>query len=529
MKTSVKFSLRSSLFWNAVYVARIALYLLGLTGFSFILSPLAFLLQCVHLPWRRTNRVFRALAGIFSLGLFYHDSFLPGWEQLLAQRANLTGFSLSYMADFLVSFVNPYMVAGFVIIIAALKLISRLVRAPSFILIAMLALPFVNTDALRALYEQNDMIAVNQGFLNQVGRDDEALLDQRGNFTKSNLERYLNRFHEREAKRAVSFPGSLESDFSAFNIVMVSVDGFSSRDLEQSQALEHAALKRFDIVLSNFNSATTDPQTARIRLLTSGCGQVRNADLLKPERFEKCSLLATLGRLGYTSGMVSDDFRSAQSLLQRVADQTGQRLNLAIPEEKPSADGRFAVRTLFDTYIATANAAPAPLAVMIDVTALAGAASVADYDAKLKAFLLDVNRFIDDLEMNGRPTLLLLIPERGSGMTADRTQMAGSMEIPSFALTHGRVFAKFVGLEGHHKRVESDEPVSYMAVAELISRSIAANIFDPDLMPSFLALTDGLSRTAYIGENANFGFMIFKGRMFYKDDPAQNNWAEYQQ
>lgn len=525
----IRLGFRSTAFWNAVYISRIALYLLGLTNFSFVLSPLAYVLQCVRLPWRIAGRCYRIMTALFTLGLFYHDSFLPGWEQLLAQRANLTGFSLSYMADFLVSFINPYMVAGFVITAVAVMVLRKFVRVTTLIIAAMAVLPAVNTDAMRALYEQQDMIAVNQGFLNQVSRDDEAVLDQRGNFTKSNLERYLNRFYEREAKRRVDFPDELDPSFNAFNVVLLSVDGFSDTDLERTQSAEHAALKRFDIVLGNFNAATTDPQNALLRLLTSACGQARNDALLSGERFEKCSLMEKLGKLGYAPAATSDDPAALQALAASVAEHAGVRLSPALPERRPSDDGFYAVRTLFEDYIVRANAAPAPLVTLMNVTALGRASSQGDYDAGLKNFLLDVNRFVDDLEMNGRPTLLMLIPGRGSGMVSDRTQMAGVMDIPSYALTHGRVFVKFVGLGGHHKSVESDEPLSYMAVAELISRSIAADIFNPDLMPSFLALTDGLSRTAYIGENAKGGFMIFKGRMFYKNDPAGNDWAEYQQ
>ena len=105
MKLNNIITLSSSRFWNGLYLFKLGLYILGYINFSVVLNLLTFLGLCIRFKNNIVQKIYGFLIGLFALMLFYHDSFLPSIEQMLAQKANLTGFSVSYMIEFAYSFI----------------------------------------------------------------------------------------------------------------------------------------------------------------------------------------------------------------------------------------------------------------------------------------------------------------------------------------------------------------------------------------------------------------------------------------
>lgn len=114
MKLNNIITLSSSRFWNGLYLFKLGLYILGYINFSVVLNLLTFLGLCIRFKNNIVQKIYGFLIGLFALMLFYHDSFLPSIEQMLAQKANLTGFSVSYMIEFAYSFINFTMVFAFI-------------------------------------------------------------------------------------------------------------------------------------------------------------------------------------------------------------------------------------------------------------------------------------------------------------------------------------------------------------------------------------------------------------------------------
>ena len=95
------FKFKSCQAWNAIYIFKIAIYALGFIDFDTPLNLLVFLLLCLQIRQKQVNLIYRIFISVIALMLFYHDSYLPSVEQMLAQKDNLTNFSLTYIIEFI--------------------------------------------------------------------------------------------------------------------------------------------------------------------------------------------------------------------------------------------------------------------------------------------------------------------------------------------------------------------------------------------------------------------------------------------
>ena len=83
------------------------------------------------------------------------------------------------------------------------------------------------------------------------------------------------------------------------------VDGLSNENLTLLNVKEHAALKRFDIYLTNFNSAATTAKETSIRALNANCGQQETSELSKEPK-DKCLTIKNLQKIGYSTQSIFD-------------------------------------------------------------------------------------------------------------------------------------------------------------------------------------------------------------------------------
>jgi Cellulose biosynthesis protein BcsG len=141
----------------------------------------------------------------------------------------------------------------------------------------------------------------------------------------------------------------------------------------------------------------------------------------------------------------------------------------------------------------------------------------------------DSNRFVDDLRSSNRRVLLVLIPEHGAAVRGDKRQMQGLREIPTPAITHVPVAVMLVNAPG--KAADAvvstlNQPVSYMALNELLSRMMIDNPFIKTSL-SLSAYTKDLPQTDSIAENEGT-VMMSQGKqaMMRTPDGVWSRWDE---
>ena len=122
-------------------------------------------------------------------------------------------------------------------------------------------------------------------------------------------------------------------------------------------------------------------------------------------------------------------------------------------------------------------------------------------------------------------TLLVLIPSHGSSLRSDLTQLQGSLQIPSKRLCLGSAMLKLVSHKSRLVPVNNQDNLSYLALGHIIKRIIDKQSFNEENIISVEALTEDLQRSAFLGENKEASYMVFRNRQFYKK--IDSIWTEY--
>ena len=517
------FKFKSCQAWNAIYLFKIAIYALGFIDFDTPLNLLVFLLLCLQIRQKQVNLIYRIFISVIALMLFYHDSYLPSVEQMLAQKDNLTNFSLTYIIEFIEGFVNVKMVIALIVLAIFIKYINRYLRMMTVALLCIISTFFVNFDNVKKVLVNDDVIAVNT---NSFSENKETLIAQRGGFTKTNLDRYLNEFYETEQKRKLQYSLHLKEDFMPFNVVIINVEGMSNTDLTAFNASNHGVLKRFDLYLSDFNSVTTDKKYGLLRSIFSACGQRLNQDLEKLDA-EKCSMYSQLMKIGYTYHSLFDTLKDNE-YFNKYLNTIAKLPVHPIPYQFASNPlvkslDNIDIFKSYTTYITTL---PGNMHMsLLNTNLISGIHGNRDYEAKLKGFLWALDNFIDNLYAFKQNTLLVVMPTRGTTLVGDHTQARGIKDIPSKALTNSTVMFKLIKDNHATQNINFTKPTSYMTVAHVIKRMIEQNAFNPNQELSFEPILEDLTLTPTVSENEKATFIKFREKQFYKTDI--DSWKEY--
>ncbi len=514
---------RGSLFFASLYIFKVGLYLTGFIDLSLLLNLLGFTAVCLYFNHKYLNKLYRTIAVILTFALFYHDSYLPSVEQMIAQRNNLTDFSLGYIVEFIEGFINLKMIFAFILAIIILYFSSRFVRVITVTYVLIMATVVTPDDFFKNIIDNDDSIKVNENFI--ATKINKGLVEQRGNFTKTNLQRYLETFYEKESERKIDFPTHLRKNFKPFNIVVLQVNSMSNKDLYVHNAKEHAVLKRFDIYLSDFNSATTDKNEATLRLFDAVCGQKSRDELLKDNK--NCSLFRALERLGYSGQYLFDRKEDNLKVAKFLQEKTVFPLAKIETKEKPNQllSTLNRIDVMYEYIEAQRLEHNNQMFSFLRTTLADNVRGETEYDLILKNFLLNLDKFVDYLSGLPNDTLFVLIPADGSALQGDRTQLKGVKEIPSHTLTNVTAMVKFISHKQRASAINVTSPTSYMGIAHLIKRAIDGNVFYEDNVMSNLALTEDLSQTSPVSENEQAVFLKFKDRFFYKS--ASEGWTQY--
>ena len=527
MNNSSILSFRSTAFYNGLYLFKLGLYLLGFIDFSTFLNLCVFTLTCIHVKWSVINKCFRTLVFVLVFALFYRDSYLPTIEQMLNQKSNLQNFSLEYVIEFAKEFINIWMILALPLAIAAVKLASIYIRPVSMVYIIMIAVNFINQDVLQQLSANDESIVADAGdFIEKKEISNDGIDMQRGNFTQTNLNSYFDFFFENERKRKLTIKAPENEDYQAFNIVFLDVDSLSNEDLSKSMADSHPAMRRFDIYLTNFFTATTDEKEHSLRLLNSLCGQKSREELLEGTPNDSCLLFKQLNRLGYTSQYLFSEPEMAKEYVPFLNNHSF--LGIRDVESGIGADFITASDSdlnIFKKYIYDSLRNPDPTVTYMKYSGLNHSKNLVEYNIKLIQLMAELDTFIDDLEKSPRMTLLVLIPSHGSSLRSDLTQLQGSLQIPSKRLCLGSAMLKLVSHKSRLVPVNNQDNLSYLALGHIIKRIIDKQSFNEENIISVEALTEDLQRSAFLGENKEASYMVFRNRQFYKK--IDSIWTEY--
>ena len=473
-----------------------AIYFLGKTWLHYrdhlrldVLPNLALaLLLTLPLPRRlasrRAVRVARQVAAaLAAAALLWHESWIPTARRTARLLAEAGRISPLYAARLVAASLDGWDLVALALLLAAGVLLARRITLAPVALAAILSV---------------------------------AITGHRGGSAPAT--EALDRFFEAEAARVVRF-GEREPG-PPLDLVVLQVCSLSWSDLRAAGLDADALLRRFDLVLTRFNSVSSYTNPSALRLLRASCGQPRHRDLYR-EAPRGCYLLDALRAQGYATWTAVDNDAPASGFVGQIvalghADPPLERRGL--PVRRLDFDGTPIVDdlALLERWWEARRRSPADRALLyVDVTTLHGGSRRADdpgwwkrtraelYREAVEELFADLDRFFATLSASGRRVAVVLVPEHGLALRGSELQPPDIRELPLPAITTVPVAVKLIGpglpAVPARRRVVSS-PTSYLALAHLLRALVEAPGFGPEVMLA-PELLDGLPATPFVAEN----------------------------
>jgi len=521
--------------WNYYFITKLMLYWNSNIDFHVIENVLFALYVLFPLKrlWVRRLRTFFAIP--LGIGLFYHDSFFPLPERLIALTPNFRDFSLAYIAELLSRFINIPFLVLLLSACALLALLGRRLRLSTFTLIAIVALPW---------WHERETLKLEQASLTTPQACDDGVTSQphiKSHYNNEELNGLLTGFYDTQATKKVSFESSNPTQSPQFDIILLHICSLSWDDIDPNE--RDGLFKRFDVLLKNFNSAASYSGPAAIRLLRASCGQEPHAKLYQ-EAPKQCYLFNVLEGIGYQRQLLLNHDGHFGGFLQEVQNVQQGGLNvplwgdLGAKVQMHSFDGTpiYEDFDILSRWWAKRKArSDQPVALYYNTISLHDGdvlpgqekiSSIKSFPTRMHKLMQDIDGFTTTLEQTGRPVALILVAEHGAALHGDTVQIPGMRELPSPRITLVPAAIKFIGIPGFQSAhpVISNRPTSYLALTELIKGVMVSGAYGGHAL-DLEGLVNGLSETEYVSENEQT-VVLGKGSKYYLHEP-NTDWMDY--
>ena len=519
--------------WNVYFIIAFALAAFGYIELNLLGNALlmAWLLLPVGPKWLR---ILRGTLGVAAAAvLLYSESWLPGVDSILANKGGIAGFSLLYMAEFALDFINVKMVGWGLLVFLGYFLVRRYVRVTFFTIVYFLGavtMPWVQS----ILPERAPVVTADAG-----GQTNEAAAPAKtGKADAKAVGEWYDAFLAYEHDRRARFPNGLSEKDTPFDILLLSICSVSNDDLAVSQLDQHPLFKEFNIRFDSFNAATAYSGPALLRLLNGACGQPSHSELYG-ERRPECEIMTRLGTLGYSQRLLMDHSGEYDNYLQSMRDKAGVTAtldNAKYPtrymgfDDEEIADSLAVLRHWQRTQVKSKAGRTATLINFIalhDGNRLPGRGRAEPFKPRAQEMFDNIRTFLRELERSGRKTMVVIVPEHGAAVRGDKIQVPRLRDIPTMRISRVPVMVKFVGLKGMpNEPIHVTGNTSYLALTSLIGKTLETDYFSKDggTVP-LEQLVHDLPQTNPVSENGIVQTLEYQGREYFRQNGGE--WKPY--
>ena len=524
--------------WNVYFIIAFALAAFGYIELNLLGNALlmAWLLLPVGPKWLR---ILRGTLGVAAAAvLLYSESWLPGVDSILANKGGIAGFSLLYMAEFALDFINVKMVGWGLLVFLGYFLVRRYVRVTFFTIVYFLGavtMPWVQS----ILPERAPVVTADAG--GQTNVDADVVVDDELKTGKADAKavgEWYDAFLAYEHDRRARFPNGLSEKDTPFDILLLSICSVSNDDLAVSQLDQHPLFKEFNIRFDSFNAATAYSGPALLRLLNGACGQPSHSELYG-ERRPECEIMTRLGTLGYSQRLLMDHSGEYDNFLQSMRDKAGVTAtldNAKYPtrymgfDDEEIADSLAVLRHWQRTQVKSKAGRTATLINFIalhDGNRLPGRGRAEPFKPRAQEMFDNIRTFLRELERSGRKTMVVIVPEHGAAVRGDKIQVPRLRDIPTMRISRVPVMVKFVGLKGMpNEPIHVTGNTSYLALTSLIGKTLETDYFSKDggTVP-LEQLVHDLPQTNPVSENGTVQTLEYQGREYFRQNGGE--WKPY--
>lgn len=536
--------------WNFYFLLKFGLLWAGYLNFHPLLNLVFMAFLLMPLPRVRLHRLRHGIALPIGFGLFWHDTWLPGPESIMSQGSQVAGFSADYLLDLVTRFINWQMIGAVFVLLVAWLFLSQWIRVTVFVVAIMIWLNVLTlTGPTFNLWPGGQptttVTTTGGGAAATVAAagDTPVVGDmpaQTAPPTSENLNAYLASFYASEAKRQSTFPAQLPADAQPFDLLVINICSLSWDDVEAAGLMSHPLWSHFDIVFKHFNSATAYSGPAAIRLLRASCGQSSHKNLYQ-QADNQCYLFDNLAKLGFTQQLMMDHNGEFGGFLKEIRDNGGVQVPLmdqsGLPPVLLAFDGSpiYDDTAVLNRWMASDSVKRGQrtatfynLLPLHDGNHYPGDRKTADYKLRAQKLFDELDAFFTQLEKSGRKVMVVMVPEHGAALKGDKMQVSGLRDIPSPSITNVPTAIKFIGMKAPHQGVpiEIDQPSSFLAVSELVTRVLDGKIFTEDNV-NWQQLTSNLPQTAPVSENANAIVLQYQNKPYVRLNGG--DWVPYPQ
>lgn len=519
--------------WNVYFIIAFALAAFGYIELNLLGNALlmAWLLLPVGPKWLR---ILRGTLGVAAAAvLLYSESWLPGVDSILANKGGIAGFSLLYMAEFALDFINVKMVGWGLLVFLGYFLVRRYVRVTFFTIVYFLGavtMPWVQS----ILPERAPVVTADAG-----GQTNEAAAPAKtGKADAKAVGEWYDAFLAYEHDRRARFPNGLSEKDTPFDILLLSICSVSNDDLAVSQLDQHPLFKEFNIRFDSFNAVTAYSGPALLRLLNGACGQPSHSELYG-ERRPECEIMTRLGTLGYSQRLLMDHSGEYDNFLQSMRDKAGVTAtldNAKYPtrymgfDDEEIADSLAVLRHWQRTQVKSKAGRTATLINFIalhDGNRLPGRGRAEPFKPRAQEMFDNIRTFLRELERSGRKTMVVIVPEHGAAVRGDKIQVPRLRDIPTMRISRVPVMVKFVGLKGMpNEPIHVTGNTSYLALTSLIGKTLETDYFSKDggTVP-LEQLVHDLPQTNPVSENGTVQTLEYQGREYFRQNGGE--WKPY--
>ena len=519
--------------WNVYFIIAFALAAFGYIELNLLGNALlmAWLLLPVGPKWLR---ILRGTLGVAAAAvLLYSESWLPGVDSILANKGGIAGFSLLYMAEFALDFINVKMVGWGLLVFLGYFLVRRYVRVTFFTIVYFLgAVTMPRVQSI--LPERAPVVTADAG-----GQTNEAAAPAKtGKADAKAVGEWYDAFLAYEHDRRARFPNGLSEKDTPFDILLLSICSVSNDDLAVSQLDQHPLFKEFNIRFDSFNAATAYSGPALLRLLNGACGQPSHSELYG-ERRPECEIMTRLGTLGYSQRLLMDHSGEYDNFLQSMRDKAGVTAtldNAKYPtrymgfDDEEIADSLAVLRHWQRTQVKSKAGRTATLINFIalhDGNRLPGRGRAEPFKPRAQEMFDNIRTFLRELERSGRKTMVVIVPEHGAAVRGDKIQVPRLRDIPTMRISRVPVMVKFVGLKGMpNEPIHVTGNTSYLALTSLIGKTLETDYFSKDggTVP-LEQLVHDLPQTNPVSENGTVQTLEYQGREYFRQNGGE--WKPY--
>lgn len=517
--------------WNLYFLVKFALFYYGAIDFGLLANAALAAFFAISYTHPLLNKAKHWLGAVIAIVLLYKDSWLPPIDRLTRQAGNVQDFSFGYFLELMARVINVDMLLALFVITVCFWYCSQWIRFTTVTIVGLMFVAWQGTNNEDNLITQP--VAANN-VQTAAPRAQAQVVTQEA----KSPDQQLKVFYQQQSLLASQFPQQYNGEL--FDVIVLNICSMAVADLEAIGVSLDDLYSDFDVVFSDFNSATSYSGPAAIRLLRASCGQTSQTALFENAP-EQCHLFKNLENLGYKSNVVMnhdghfDEFKGLVKKFGKIDEQPYDITNLPVAQYGFDNKPIYSDGAVLNSWLNEKGEDCAPCAMYYNTTSLhdgnqlanqARMSSLESYPIRHKNLFNDINGFIKNLEKRGRNVMLMIVPEHGAALKGDKVQFAGLREIPSPSIVSVPVAIKFIGknVQSYSQTLVS-ESTSYFGLSELISGVLSTNFFAGN--GNIADLVDTLPRAPKVAENADTIMMYVNKRPYIQLDGG--DWTPYPQ